>query len=262
MREIGRWFVGVCMVCLGMWVSVLPANAQTEPFRVMIFGPPGAGKGTIANKLSAHYGIPVLTASQLLADVVKSKSKLAMSIKATMQQGKLVSDQQISDLIWAEVKKEKYQRGYILDGFPRTMGQAKRMSDVFVDVAIQLDVDHAEIVKRMSGRRVHAASGRVYHVDNNPPKKKGFDDVTGDALVMREDDKPEIVKKRLAVYEKMTKPIIEWVQSQENKGLIGTLITLDASDSVEAVWSELEAQLPPLSSLQSMLQGDEPVIVL
>ena len=242
---------------LGM---ILATSSYAAPFRVLILGPPGAGKGTLAEKLSKHYRIPVLTASQLLAKSAKSNDPESQAIHATMRQGKLVSDKQISDLVAKEVMLPGYINGYILDGFPRTLGQAERMRGAFIDLVVKLEVPDEVIVKRMSGRRVHKPSGRVYHVEHNPPKIAGVDDVTGEKLVLREDDKAEVVAARLKVYAAQTEPVVRWAQREEHRGLVGSYVVLDGSLSISAVWENLVHDLPPMQAIDA--NADEQVVLV
>jgi len=180
--------------------------------KIILLGPPGAGKGTQANFIKNKFGIPQISTGDMLRAAVKAGTPLGVEAKKVMDAGGLVSDDIIMGLVKERIQQDDCAKGFLLDGFPRTLAQAEglRAQGVTIDAVVEIDVEDAEIVRRMSGRRVHLASGRTYHVEFNPPKKEGIDDVTGEPLVQREDDQEETVRKRLAVYHEQTKPLVDF----------------------------------------------------
>ena len=180
--------------------------------RLILLGPPGAGKGTQAAMLASRLGIPQISTGDMLRAAVKAGTPLGRAAKAIMDAGQLVSDAIILDLVRERLTHADCAKGYLFDGFPRTIGQATAMrsASIAVDLVLQITVPDADIIERMSGRRVHLASGRSYHVRNNPPKLPGRDDVTGEHLVQRDDDKEQIVRERLSVYHAQTRPLVEY----------------------------------------------------
>ena len=180
--------------------------------KLILLGPPGAGKGTQATFLTAHFGIPQISTGDMLRAAVKAGTPLGLAAKKVMDSGALVSDDIIIGLVKERLKQPDCARGYLFDGFPRTIPQAEAMRDakVAIDYVLEIDVPAEEIILRMSGRRAHLASGRTYHVKFNPPKAEGKDDVTGEPLVQRDDDREETVRKRLEVYQAQTRPLVEF----------------------------------------------------
>ena len=180
--------------------------------RLILLGPPGAGKGTQAKFIAERYGIPQISTGDMLRAAVKAGTPLGIAAKKVMDEGKLVSDDIIIGLVKERLAQPDCAKGYMFDGFPRTIPQADALKDsgVALDVVLEIDVPDSEIIERMGGRRVHLASGRTYHVKFNPPKVEGKDDETGEALIQRDDDKEETVKKRLDVYHSQTKPLVEY----------------------------------------------------
>ncbi len=180
--------------------------------RIILLGAPGAGKGTQAQFIKDKYGIPQISTGDMLRAAVKAGTPLGLEAKKIMDAGKLVSDDIIIGLVKERVAEPDCEKGYLLDGFPRTIPQADAMreNNIDVDFVVEIDVDDEEIIKRMSGRRVHPGSGRTYHVVYNPPKVEGKDDETGEDLIQRDDDQEETVRKRLAVYHEQTKPLIDY----------------------------------------------------
>src|SRR5438552_639954 len=178
--------------------------------RLILLGPPGAGKGTQANFIREKYGIPPISTGDMLRAAVKAGTPLGLAAKQVMDAGKLVSDDIIIGLVSERLKQPDCRRGYLFDGFPRTIPQAEalRKAGVPIDYVLEIDVPDDEIIERMSGRRVHPASGRTYHVEFNPPKVEGKDDVTGEPLIQRDDDREETVRNRLEVYRKQTSPLV------------------------------------------------------
>jgi adenylate kinase len=188
--------------------------------RVILLGGPGAGKGTQANYVKERYGIPQISTGDMLRAAVKAGTPLGLAAKKIMDAGGLVSDDIILGLVKDRVKEPDCAKGYLLDGFPRTIPQAEGMKalGIAVDHVVEIDVPDDEIIKRMSGRRVHLASGRTYHVIFNPPKVADKDDVTGEPLIQRDDDKEETVRKRLSVYHAQTEPLVEYYSSWAKAG--------------------------------------------
>ncbi len=183
--------------------------------RVILLGPPGAGKDTQAQFICEHFSIPQISTGDMLRAAVKAESKLGLQVKEVMTSGGLVSDEIIIALVKERIQADDCANGFLFDGFPRTIPQAEALQDagVVIDKVLEIAVADEEIVSRMSGRRVHEASGRTYHVDNNPPKQAGVDDVTGEPLVQREDDQEDTVRKRLSVYHEQTKPLVDFYQN-------------------------------------------------
>jgi len=191
--------------------------------RLILLGGPGAGKGTQANYIKEKYGIPQISTGDMLRAQIKAGSELGMKAKAIMDAGGLVSDDIIIGMVKARLTEADCQNGYLFDGFPRTIPQAEAMkaAGVPIDYVVEIDVADEEIVKRMSGRRVHVASGRTYHVVFNPPKVAGKDDVTGEDLIQRDDDQKETVKKRLDVYHAQTEPLVKYYGDWGKSGEAG-----------------------------------------
>jgi adenylate kinase len=180
--------------------------------RLILLGGPGAGKGTQANYIKEKFAIPQISTGDMLRAHVKAGTELGMKAKAIMDSGGLVSDDIIIGMVKERLTQDDCKNGYLFDGFPRTIPQAEAMKEagVPIDYVVEIDVADEEIVKRMSGRRVHVASGRTYHVVFNPPKAAGKDDLTGEDLIQRDDDKEETVKKRLDVYHAQTEPLVQY----------------------------------------------------
>jgi adenylate kinase len=180
--------------------------------RLILLGPPGAGKGTQANYIREKYGIPQISTGDMLRAAVKAGTPLGLAAKKVMDAGQLVSDDIIIGLVMERLKEADCRQGYLFDGFPRTIPQAEALKQAgcALDYVLEIDVPDDEIITRMSGRRVHPASGRSYHVRFNPPKVAGKDDVTGEPLIQRDDDREETVKKRLEVYRAQTRPLVDY----------------------------------------------------
>src|SRR6476469_3459315 len=180
--------------------------------RLILLGPPGAGKGTQATFIKERFGIPQISTGDMLRAAVKAGTPLGLQAKKVMDSGALVSDDIILGLVKERIAQPDCAAGFLFDGFPRTIVQADALKSagVKLDYVLEIDVPDSAIVERMSGRRVHAASGRTYHVKFNPPKVEGKDDVTGEPLIQRDDDKEETVKKRLEVYSAQTRPLVDY----------------------------------------------------
>ena len=211
--------------------------------RILLIGPPGGGKGTQANNLVSQFNIPQISTGDMLREHVKKMTSLGIKAKKFMDSGELVTDSIILDMMEERLIKNDCNRGYILDGFPRTIPQAKGLDKLLgnldspLDKVLVIDVDDDTIIDRMSGRRVHLHSGRVYHIKFNPPKKENKDDITGEALSIREDDKIEIVKKRLKIYHDLTSQLIAYY-SKKN-----ILISVNGSRSIDTVYKTILEKL-------------------
>ena len=191
--------------------------------KLILLGPPGAGKGTQAAFIIEKYGIPQISTGDMLRAAVKAGTTLGLEAKKFMDAGGLVPDEVIIGLVRERIKQPDCAKGFLFDGFPRTIPQADAMKNAGVDLdyVVEIDVDDAEIVKRLSGRRVHPASGRTYHVDFNPPKTHGKDDVTGEPLVQRDDDKEGTILKRLEVYHSQTRQLVDYYSKWAESGTPG-----------------------------------------
>jgi adenylate kinase len=188
--------------------------------RLILLGPPGAGKGTQAAFIKEKFGIPQISTGDMLRAAVKAGTPLGIAAKKVMDSGGLVSDDLIIGLVKDRLGQPDCANGYLFDGFPRTIPQADAMKDaqVALDFVLEIDVPDSDIVERISGRRMHAASGRTYHLRFNPPKLEGMDDVTGEPLILRDDDREETVKKRLEVYQAQTRPLVEYYSNWATTG--------------------------------------------
>ncbi len=188
--------------------------------RLILLGGPGAGKGTQAKFITEKYGIPQISTGDMLRQAVKEGTQLGLEAKKYMDAGELVPDDVIIGLVKERIKEPDCEKGFLFDGFPRTIPQAEAMKEagVPIDYVVEIAVPDEEIIKRMSGRRVHLPSGRTYHVIFNPPKVEGKDDVTGEPLVQREDDKEETVRKRLEIYHAQTEPLVDFYKKWQESG--------------------------------------------
>ena len=192
--------------------------------RIILLGAPGAGKGTQAQILKDKFNIPQISTGDMLRAAIKANTKLGLEAKQFMDSGALVPDQLIIELVKERIQDSDCMQGFLLDGFPRTIPQAEAMKEaaITIDMVIEIDVPDNVILDRLSGRRTHLASGRIYHTHNSPPKIQGKDDVTGEDLVQRDDDKEETILKRLNVYHSQTKPLVDYYlkwSASENESL-------------------------------------------
>ena len=212
--------------------------------RIILLGAPGAGKGTQAQFIQQKFGIPQISTGDMLRAAIKAGTELGKQAKAVIDAGQLVSDDIILGLIKERIAQDDCEKGFLLDGFPRTIPQADGLKEMGVDVdyVIEFDVADDVIVERMAGRRAHLASGRTYHVVYNPPKVEGKDDVTGEDLVVRDDDKEETVRARLNVYHTQTAPLIEYYGKLAATGETKYL-KFDGTKAVEAVSADIEKAL-------------------
>lgn len=200
--------------------------------KIILLGPPGAGKGTQANNIKNTFNIPQISTGDMLRAAVKAGSPLGIEAKKVMDAGELVSDELILQLVKERITRDDCRNGYLFDGFPRTIAQAEGMksSGIDIDVVVELQLADSEIIKRMSGRRIHPASGRSYHVIFNPPKVENKDDETGESLIQRDDDKEETVRKRLQVYRDQTAPLIKYYSDLANQESVKYLCINGAGD--------------------------------
>lgn len=212
--------------------------------RIILLGAPGAGKGTQAQFLMNKYGIPQISTGDMLRSAIKAGTELGLAAKKVMDAGQLVSDDIIIGLVKERIAQDDCANGFLLDGFPRTIPQADAMKDagVKVDYCIEFDVADDVIVDRMGGRRVHPASGRVYHVVYNPPKTEGVDDETGEPLIIRDDDKEDTVRSRLGVYHEQTKPLVDYYSKEADAGNC-VYFKIDGTKPVAEVSQELASLL-------------------
>jgi adenylate kinase len=187
--------------------------------RIILLGAPGAGKGTQAKFIMGAYAIPQISTGDMLRAAVKAESPLGLQVKDIMNAGALVPDELIINLVKERIAQDDCKNGFLFDGFPRTIPQAEALfaAGVTIDHVLEIKVDDEEIVERLSGRRVHPDSGRIYHISHNPPKQPGIDDVTGEPLIQRDDDKEETVRKRLAVYHEQTEPLVTYYRELSAK---------------------------------------------
>lgn len=205
--------------------------------KIILLGAPGAGKGTQAKYITETYGIPQVSTGDMLRAAVKEKSELGLKVEQVMASGALVTDDIIIALVKERIAQPDCQNGFLFDGFPRTIPQAEAMvsAGVETDVVLEIDVPDDEIVKRLSGRRVHLDSGRVYHIEFNPPAEPGIDDVSGEPLFQRPDDEEGTVRKRLAVYHEQTQPLVGFYEGLQKGGSGPNVIKIDGVESVDKI---------------------------
>ena len=190
--------------------------------RIILLGAPGVGKGTQAKFICNRFSIPQISTGDMLRESVRAGSSLGKKVKTVMEEGALVTDEIIIDLVKERIKKDDCEKGYLFDGFPRTIPQAEALAqqNIQIDSVIEIKVEDAQIISRLAGRRVHLASGRVYHIVNNPPRQKNVDDLTSEPLIQREDDKEDTIKQRLEVYRNQTEPLVNFYQQKQKEGAL------------------------------------------
>tara|TARA_A100001011_G_scaffold179696_1_gene188557 strand:+ start:1643 stop:2287 length:645 start_codon:yes stop_codon:yes gene_type:complete len=212
--------------------------------KIILLGPPGAGKGTQADLICSFLNIPKISTGDMLREAIASESELGKKVAGVLNSGALVSDEIIGSIIVERIQKEDCRNGFLFDGVPRTIGQATMLEDMNVSFShvIEIQVDDEVIINRMSGRRFHITSGRSYHIDFNPPKNNGFDDITGEELVQREDDKPETVSKRLDVYHEETKPLSEFYSDKTSSNQL-TYFAVNGSGTVNSVFESIKSNI-------------------
>ncbi len=213
--------------------------------RIILLGPPGAGKGTQAQFICEQYGIPQISTGDMLRATVKAGTELGVQAKSVMDAGGLVSDELIIALVKQRIEEPDCVNGFLFDGFPRTIAQAQALVDagIKIDYVIEVYVADDEIVSRLSGRRVHEGSGRIYHVSHNPPKEEGLDDVTGEPLIQRADDSADTVRNRLKVYHDQTEPLVAFYTELAASGSGEAYVQVDGVGQLEAVQQRLVAAL-------------------
>jgi adenylate kinase len=213
--------------------------------RIILLGAPGAGKGTQAQFITEKLGIPQISTGDMLRAAVKAQSPLGLQVGQVMASGGLVTDEIIIALVKERIQQPDCKSGFLFDGFPRTIPQAQAMVDagVAIDVVLEIDVPDDEIVKRLSGRRVHPGSGRVYHVDFNPPRIANKDDETGEELVQREDDHEDTVRKRLAVYHDQTEPLVKFYTDVAQSGAAVRVLKVNGVAAVDKIKQDIAAAL-------------------
>ncbi len=218
--------------------------------RLILLGGPGAGKGTQANYIKENYQIPQISTGDMLRAAVKAGTELGLKAKEYMDAGGLVPDDVIIGLVKERIKEPDCEKGFLFDGFPRTIPQADAMKEagVGIDAVVDINVPDEEIIKRMSGRRAHLASGRTYHIIYNPPKEEGLDDVTGEPLVQRDEDKEETVRKLLEVYHEQTEPLIDYYKNWESSGESGApkYVRIEGVGKVEEIRDQVFSALDNL----------------
>jgi adenylate kinase len=213
--------------------------------KIILLGAPGAGKGTQAQFLTKTYDIPQISTGDMLRAAIKAGSAMGILAKSFMDAGKLVTDEIIIGLVQERIVQEDCKNGFLLDGFPRTVPQADALKNagVVIDAVIEIDVPDSEIINRMSGRRAHLASGRTYHIVYNPPKVEGKDDISGEDLVQRDDDKEEIVKDRLDVYHTQTQPLIGYYTQEAVNNSNLKYVRIDGTQKIDVVEKEILEKL-------------------
>ena len=206
--------------------------------KIIMLGAPGAGKGTQAKKIAEKYSIPHISTGDIFRENIKNGTELGKRVQGIMASGGLVPDEITIEMVKDRLSKDDTASGYILDGFPRTIGQAEALSGIDdIDAVLNFVLDEEEIVRRLSGRRLCKSTGRIYHIVSNPPKVEGIDDETGEPLIQRDDDKPEAIRHRLEVYKKDTEPLIVYYREK------GNLVDIDASPSPEDVLKSILSAL-------------------
>jgi len=223
--------------------------------RLMLLGGPGAGKGTQALLLTKHFGIPQISTGDMLRAAIAAGTETGLNAKKIMDAGQLVSDDIIINLVRERLENPDCEKGFLFDGFPRTLVQAEALQSVLQEKGLTLDhvveiaVEDEEIVKRISGRRIHQPSGRVYHVEFNPPKKPGVDDETGEPLIQRDDDSEVTIRQRLQVYHQQTAPLIEFYKNIAAKNHIPAFHTVKGTGSVDQIFNSILAGISPVKTV-------------
>lgn len=213
--------------------------------RIILLGAPGAGKGTQAKFIMSSFAIPQISTGDMLRAAVKAESPLGLQVKDIMASGGLVSDDLIISLVKERIARDDCKNGFLFDGFPRTIPQAEALEQagIKIDHVLEISVDDEEIVKRLSGRRVHPDSGRIYHIEHNPPKEEGKDDITGEPLIQREDDREETVRKRLNVYHEQTEPLVRFYKDKSDKNGIPKCSSVAGKGDMDQIKQEIFKKL-------------------
>ena len=220
--------------------------------KLILLGAPGVGKGTQAQFITETYSIPQISTGDMLREAVKAESELGREVKAVMDRGDLVTDEIIIALVKDRIQQSDCDKGFLFDGFPRTIPQAEALvaQGIHLDAVVEISVDYEEIIKRMSGRRVHPGSGRTYHVEYNPPKVSGCDDETGEPLIQRDDDQEQTVRDRLKVYEEQTSPLVDYYQHMAKHSAL-EYFSVDGQGTVLEIKQKVLHALSQVSELQS-----------
>jgi adenylate kinase len=219
--------------------------------KIILLGAPGVGKGTQAQFITEKFGIPQISTGDMLREAIKAGSELGNKVKAVMDSGALVTDEIIIDLVKERITKDDCENGFLFDGFPRTIPQAQSLLDQVIEIqcVVEISVPEDEIIKRLSGRRVHVDSGRVYHTDFNPPEVEGKDDATGDDLIQREDDKIETILERLNVYRQQTEPLVMFYKALVgNKEMNLVYFSVDGLGDTDSIRDKIFSLLNELNT--------------
>jgi adenylate kinase len=213
--------------------------------KIILVGSPGSGKGTQAQFICKRYSIPQISTGDMLRAAVKAGSPLGLKVKSIMDSGALVSDDVILELIRERIQLPDCKNGFLLDGFPRTLAQADGLAEmgISLDFVLVIDVDDEEIIKRLSGRRVHPDSGRIYHIEFNPPQNDGADDETGEPLIQRDDDQVDVIKQRLQVYHQLTEPLINYYSDKARNDSSLTVASVQGTGSVDEITGKIQTAL-------------------
>lgn len=209
--------------------------------KILLLGPPGAGKGTQADCICKSYNIPKISTGDMLRDAINARTSIGVKAKKIISQGKLVSDNIIIQLVQERIAKNDCKNGFLFDGFPRTITQAQSLidSNIDVDFVIEIYISDLIVLERLSGRRIHIQSGRTYHIKHNPPKMAGKDDVTGENLIIRDDDKESVIQQRLKIYHEQTELLVKFYLNMFQKNHFPIYIKIDGDNSVENITKEL-----------------------
>ncbi|MEE9424527.1 MAG: adenylate kinase [Methylococcales bacterium] len=213
--------------------------------KIILVGSPGSGKGTQAQFICKRYSIPQISTGDMLRAAVKAGSPLGLKVKSIMDSGALVSDDVILELIRERIQLPDCKNGFLLDGFPRTLAQADGLAEMGISLhfVVVIDVDDEEIIKRLSGRRVHPDSGRIYHIEFNPPQNDGVDDETGEPLIQRDDDQVDVIKQRLEVYHQLTEPLINYYSDKADNDSSLTVATVQGTGTVDEITGKIQMAL-------------------